>query len=335
MAAPVRPREAGVEARKVLVTDYTWANTDVEAAVLAEVGAELVHAQAGEEDELIDLVHDCEGILTCFKQVTPAVVRAGEQLRVIGRYGIGTDNIAVDVATERGIVVANVPEYCADEVAEHALALMFSLVRGVPRYDRAVRAGDWSLATGLPTRRIAGTTLGIVGHGPIGRALEARARGLGMEVLVHTRTTGIPLLDLAAAADVVSLHVPATRETECLVDRAFLAAMKPSSYLINCSRGALVDHEALLAALRAGEIAGAGLDVFTPEPLAPEHPLLALETVVATPHTAFYSEQSVQALARQAAGNVADVLDGRRPAHVVNPEVLEAGAERGRSAGLR
>ena len=164
---------------RVLVTDYTWADTSIERGVLDEVGAEVVEAPTGDEAELVGLVSDCDAILTCFAQVTPAVVRAGPRLRVIGRYGIGTDNIAVDVATERGIPVTNVPEYCSDEVAEHVLAMILSLVRGLHRYDRAIREGDWSLTTGLPTRRIAGSTLGIVGHGPIGRALERRARASG------------------------------------------------------------------------------------------------------------------------------------------------------------
>ncbi|UGS36168.1 C-terminal binding protein [Capillimicrobium parvum] len=308
---------------RVLVTDYTWADTSVEAAVLDGVAAELVHARTGEEDELVELVGDCDAILTCFKRVSPAVVRAGTRLRVIGRYGVGTDNIAVDVATELGIPVTNVPVYCADEVAEHVIALLFALVRGIPRYDRAIRTGDWSLATGLPTRRIAGTTLGIVGHGAIGQALERRARGLGMEVLVHTRSGGVPLARLLAESDHVSLHVPATAETDRLVDREFLAAMKPTAHLINCARGAVVDHDALAGALRDGTIAGAGLDVFAPEPLPTGHPLLELPNVVATPHTAFYSEESIADLARLAAQNVADVLAGRPPASVVNPEVLD------------
>ena len=308
---------------RVLVTDYTWADTSVEAAVLAKVGARLVHAATGEEDELVELVGDCVGILTCFKRVTPAVLRAGTRLKVVGRYGIGTDNIAVDVATQLGIPVTNVHNYCSDEVAEHVLALLFSLVRGVPRYDRAVRAGDWSLSPGLPTRRIAGMTLGIVGHGPIGRAVEQRARALGMEVLVHTRSGGVPLAELAARSDVVSLHVPATPDTDRMIDAEFLRSMKPTAYLINCARGAVVDQDALVAALTRGTIAGAGLDVFVPEHLVADHPLLALDTVVATPHTAFYSEQSIAELARLAAENVAAVLTGRRPASVVNSEVYE------------
>jgi D-3-phosphoglycerate dehydrogenase len=307
-----------VAEHRVLVTDITWADTHVEAEILAEVGAELVHAATGEERELLALVPECEAVLTCFKQVTPAVVRAGERLRVIARYGIGTDNIAVDVATERGIPVTNVPDYCADEVAEHVVALLFALVRGVARYDAAVRRGDWSLATGLPTQRITGSTLGIIGYGATARALERRAAGLGMRTLVHRRTGGTPLHELLARSDFVSLHVPANGETAGLVDERFLSAMKPTAYLINCARGALVDEAALLRALEANAIAGAGLDVFAEEPLPAGHPLMNSPRVLLTPHTAFYSEQSVAELARLAAQSVADVLMGRRPASVVN-----------------
>jgi D-3-phosphoglycerate dehydrogenase len=213
-------------------------------------------------------------------------------------------------------------------VAEHVIALIFALVRGLHRYDRTVRAGDWSLAPGLPTRRLAGSTLGIIGHGEIGQAVEKRAVGLGLRVLVHTRTDGTPLPDLLAASDYISLHVPATPHTTGLVNGTFLAAMKPSAYLINCARGAVVDHDALVGALRDGTIAGAGLDVFLPEPLPQGHPLLSLENVIVTPHTAFYSEQSLAQLAHSAAANVAAVLSGGRPLSVVNPTVFkDAGTE--------
>jgi D-3-phosphoglycerate dehydrogenase len=251
---------------------------------------------------------------------------------VIGRYGIGTDNIAVDVATELAIPVTNVPAYCVDEVAEHVLSLLLSLVRGVHRYDRAVREGDWSLATGLPTRRIAGSTMGIVGFGRIGRAVAQRARALGMTVIAHARdpeavraagAEPVTLAELAERSDFVSLHCPLTDDTRGLVDAGFLARMKPTAYLLNAARGAIVDQDALADALEAGRLAGAGLDVFVPEQLPAGHRLLRSDRVLATPHTAFYSEESVVDLARLAAENVAAVLDGRRPAATVNPEVLE------------
>src|SRR3954447_10106852 len=198
---------------KVLVTDITWADTTIEEAVLATVGASPVLARTGEEDELVALVRDADAILTCFAHVTPAVVAAGERLRVIGRYGVGTDNIAVDEATRRHIPVTNVPVYCTDEVAEHVLAMLLAHVRGLIPYDRAVRRGDWSLATGLPTRRLAGRTLGIVGFGAIGQELARKARGLDLAVVAHdadaerVRAAGaepVSLFELARRADFVS-----------------------------------------------------------------------------------------------------------------------------------
>jgi D-3-phosphoglycerate dehydrogenase len=163
-----------------------------------------------------------------------------------------------------------------------------------------------------------------VGYGRIGQALATKARAFGIEIVVHDphAPDSLDLLELAARSDFVSLHVPATAETTGLIDAAFLAAMKPTAYLINAARGALVDQDALVAALESGQIAGAGLDVFVPERLPSNHPLLRCERVLATPHTAFYSEESMAQLARLAAENVAAVLDGRRPAAVVNPEVL-------------
>jgi D-3-phosphoglycerate dehydrogenase / 2-oxoglutarate reductase len=256
---------------KVLVTDISWPDTAIEDEVLAAVNASTVLAETGEEDELIELVRDADAILTCFAHVSPAVVAAGERLRVIGRYGVGTDNIAVVEATRRGIPVTNVPVYCTDEVAEHVLAMLLAHVRGLIPYDRAVRRGDWTLATGLPTRRLAGCTLGVIGFGAIGQTLARKARGLELDVIAHdsdetrVRAGGgepVGLLELARRADFVSVHVPLLETTRGLIGRDFLSAMKPSAYLFNAARGALVDHDALLWALQAGEIAGAGIDVF-------------------------------------------------------------------------
>ena len=317
---------------KVLVTDISWPDTAIEDEVLGLVDAKTVLAQTGEEDELVELVRDADAVLTCFAHVSPAVVAAGERLRVIGRYGVGTDNIAVEEATRRGIPVTNVPVYCTDEVTEHVLAMLLAHVRGIVPYDRAVRRGDWSLAAGLPTRRVAGSTLGIVGFGAIGQTLARKARGLDLAVVAHdadearVRDGGaepVGLLELAGRADFVSVHVPLVDATRGLIGREFLGAMKPSAYLFNAARGAIVDHDALLWALEAGEIAGAGIDVFEPERLPADHPLLAQERLLATPHTAFYSDESMRDLARLAAENVAAVLAGREPSSLVNPQILE------------
>ena len=318
----------------VLVTDYTWPSTEPEAAVLARVGARLLVAETGEEDELLELAPRADAILTCFKRVSSAVVRAAPRLQVIGRYGIGVDNIAVAEATRLGIPVTNVPAYCVDEVAEHVLALVLAHERSICRFDAAVRNGDWSLAGGLPIRRVAGRVLGIVGFGRIGQALARKARGLDLELVVHDPTVEpsalavagarhVSLADLAATADIVSIHAPLTPETDGLIGADFLARMKPDAFLVNAARGAIVDKDALTCALLEGRIAGAGLDVFVPERLPPDDPLLSAPGVLVTPHVAFYSEQAVLELEVRAAENVAAILAGRRPASIVNPEVLD------------
>lgn len=317
----------------VLVTDHPWPSVQAEEEVLSRVGGRLVFASSGSEDELAALAADADAILTCFATVGERVVKAGRRLKVVGRYGIGVDNIAVATATELGILVTNTPTYCTDEVAEHALALILALARRVVIFDRAVHAGDWSLGTGQPIHRLRGQVLGIVGLGQIGAALAALARPLGLEILAYhprpdpnsIRAAGaepVTLLGLAERADFVSLHVPLSAETRGLIGESFLRAMKPSAVLVNTARGAVVDQEALTAALREGWIAGAAVDVVTPEHLPMDHPLLALSNLIVTPHVAYYSEESLVDLGRLAAENVAAVLSGQRPASIVNPQVL-------------
>jgi D-3-phosphoglycerate dehydrogenase len=230
-----------------------------------------------------------------------------------------------------------VPAYCLDEVAEHVLGMVFALARRIHVYDRAVRDGDWSLAAGAPIHRIAGRTLGVVGFGKIGRTVAARALGVGMRVVAcdprapdsafaQAGVERAGLLELAARSDFLTLHVPATEETEGLIDSTVLAAMRPTSYLINTARGTVIDQDALVAALQGGRLAGAGLDVFLPERLPADHPLMVSERVLKTPHVAFYSEESLVELAAQAATNVAEVLRGGQPTNTVNPQVYERAA---------
>jgi D-3-phosphoglycerate dehydrogenase len=317
----------------VLVTDHPWPSVAPEETILSSVGARLVFAPTGEESELVRLAGDADAILTCFARVGEAVVRAGTRLQVIGRYGIGVDNIAVAEATALGLLVTNTPSYCTDEVAEHTLALLLALARQVPAFDRAVHRNDWALSAAQPVHRLRGQTLGIVGLGEIGEAVAQRASALGLEVLAHhprrraaeVRATGaepVSMSELAGRSDFVTLHVPLTSDTRGLVDAAFLDAMKRTAYLINTARGGVVDQEALVEALREGRIAGAAVDVVDPERLPADHPLLALPNAIVTPHVAYYSEESLLDLGRLAAENVAAVLTGRRPRSIVNPEVL-------------
>jgi D-3-phosphoglycerate dehydrogenase / 2-oxoglutarate reductase len=317
----------------VLVTDYTWRSTAPEAEVLGEVGAKLLEAKTGSEDELLSLVPQADAILTCFAQVPASVIRAGKKLQVVGRYGIGVDNIAVDEATRLGIPVTNVPAYCLDEVAEHAMALLLACARGVARYHVAVHEGNWSLQSAMPLFRVRGQTLGILGFGKIGQTLAEKARGFAMRIVAHdplmsadvVRRQGVEpvsLDELLAQADFLTIHTPLTSETRGLLNAERLRCMKPTAFVINTARGAIIDQDALLQALQGGWIAGAALDVFVPERMPADHPLLALPNVIATPHVAFYSQESVLELEIKAATNVAAILSGRRPDAIVNPEVL-------------
>jgi D-3-phosphoglycerate dehydrogenase len=323
-----------VSQKTVLVTDRTWSSIEPEVEVLARVGARIVEAESGAEDELLALVEDADAILTCFAKVSAEVIRAGKRLQVVGRYGIGVDNIAVEEATRLGIPVTNVPAYCLDEVAEHALALLFSFARKICLYNAAVHRGDWTLGMGSPIFRIAGRTLGIVGFGKIGQTLARKARGLRLEVLAFDRHLSaaevralgaepVSLQELAERSDFVSVHTPLTPETQGLIGEPILRRMKPTAFVINTARAGIIDQDALLRALEEGSIAGAGIDVFAPERLPPDHPLLTPDNLIATPHVAFYSEESVVELEVLAAENVAAVLSGRRPRALVNPQVLE------------
>ncbi len=318
---------------KVLITDHTWAAVDVERRILAEVGAEVVDAPSGDEAVLVSLARDVVGILTCFAKTTGKVIEAAPDLRIVARYGVGVDNIDVATATRRGIPVTNVPDYCVEEVSDHALALILAAMRKVASYDRAIRAGRWDLKVGRPMHRLRGRTLGIVGLGRIGTRLAEKALALGLRVLANDPGVSparaealgagmVSLTDLLTEADAVSLHVPLTPQTRHLIGAAELARMKAEAILVNTARGDLVDLDALREALAAGRIAGAALDVLPQEPPDPNDPLLRMENVILTPHAAFYSEESLVELQTKAAQEVARCLRGEPLRSVFNPEVL-------------
>ena len=318
---------------RILVTDIAWPSVEPEASVVARIGGELVLAESGSEEELLGLVPAADAILTCWKQVPASVVRAGTRLQVISNYGIGVDNIAVEEATRCGVLVTNVPAFCLDEVSDHAMALILACARKVCHYSSRVRAGDWEVGSGKPLFRVRGKTLGIIGFGKIGQTLVPKARAFGMRVLVYDpyadaetvaahqcEKTGLDAL--LSEADFVTIHAPLSESTQGMIDGARLRQMKSTAFVVNTARGAIIDQDGLVTALERGWIAGAALDVFVPERLPSDHPLLRLPNVIATPHVAFYSEESLLDLQVQAAENVVAVLSGHRPASVVNPEVL-------------
>jgi D-3-phosphoglycerate dehydrogenase len=325
---------------KILITDYQWPSLDIERSILEPLPAELIVAQTGEEQELLRLAPPADAILTCWKQVTARVIDAAPGCRIIVRYGIGLDNIAVDHATRLGIPVTNAPAYCLEEVAEHALALLLSLARRVTRFDRALRSGQYAGVKFDGMRRISGKTLGIVGYGHIGRTLAPKARGLGLSVLVcDPAVKSLPAREgsvvdfdtLLKESDFISVHAPLLPATRGLIGRETLAKIKPGAFLANTSRGPLVDLDAVLEALNDGRLGGCALDVFPIEPPDLKHPLFQHPHFIGTPHSAFYSEESVEDLQHTSAGQVRDCLRGRTPSPIVNPDYAQ---HKPRFAGL-
>lgn len=318
---------------RVVFTDHTFDDLGIEREILAAADAELVDAAASDEP-LADLVTDADGILVMYDEIDADLIRSMDECKVISRTGIGVDNVDIDAATEAGIHVTNVPDYCIPEVADHTLGLALALQRKIVEYDRSVEAGEWDVSAGRPMHRLSEQTWGLVGYGNIARAVGDRVEATGMDRIAfdaflddeEIRENGPEPVDsldeLLGRADVVSVHVPLTNETEHMIGREELEAMQTGAYLINCARGGIVDEDVLAAALDAGEIAGAGLDVLAEEPPGEDHPLLDDPRSIITPHVAFNSEESVVELRQKAARNARDVLVGESPAYSVNGEAL-------------
>lgn len=314
---------------RVLITDRAWPDCSLETSVLASVGAEVSEAPRTDEATLIEFARDADAIGTNWAPVTANVIRAASRCRIVARFGIGLDNISVPTATELQIPVTNVPDYAVSEVSDHALALLLAAARNVAFFHARTKAGEYQLSAGPPMRRLSGSTLGLIGFGNIARALLPKARAIGMRVLAYSRRlddrgTGCPMVsldELLAHSDFVSLHAPLSESTRHLISGPQLARMKPTAWLINTSRGPLIDNAALQDALEANRIGGAALDVFDPEPPDLSDPLYRDERVIVTPHAAFLSEESLREVRTRASQQIAEALAGARPENVVNPEV--------------
>ena len=318
--------------RKVLITDYVWPKLDPEREVLEQGGFQLVVAPDGEEGTLTSLAADVDAIMFCFAQVTEKVLRAAPKCVIAARYGIGVDNVDIPVATELGIVVTNVPDYCIGEVTDHTIAMILALNRRLVPHDAAVKRGGWNRVTlDQPMKRMAGATYGVIGFGRIGRTVGAKAAAMGMTVVAYDplleagqeleNASSVSIAELLAKADFASIHVPLTDETRGMIDKEALAAMKPGAIIVNPARGGLIDEIALAEALASGHIAGAGLDVMASAPPADDHPLLQQENVIITPHTAFFSQSSTLELETRTAHEVVRVVNGERPENFINPGV--------------
>ena len=311
----------------VVITDCDHDTIDPERSVLDGHDVELRRLQCRTPEEVAAQAGDADVLINQYVPITAEVLDALPRCRLVVRYGVGVDNVDVEAAAARGVWVANVPDYGRDEVADHTLALALSVLRGVVALDRSVHEGSWDLEPVRPLRRLSRLTWGVVGCGAIGTAVAGRAAGLGMRVLGYDVAgvrsdppiERVPLEELLSRSDLVSLHAALTRDSHHLIDADALARMRPAAWLVNTARGGLVDSAALLAALDAGALAGAALDVLETEPpddlgwrLA-RHP-----RVVATPHAAWYSEEAFHTLKTEVAREALRVLEGDRPRSPVN-----------------
>jgi D-3-phosphoglycerate dehydrogenase / 2-oxoglutarate reductase len=325
--------------KTVLLTDHPWPDVSVERSIIAAAGFELAAGPAGEAPsatEVAEVVarHDPVAILTCWAPVSAAAVTAPTQLAIVARLGVGLDNIAVAEATARGAWVTNVPDYCVDEVSDHAVGLVLAAYRGITVFDREVRQGRWRPGTAA-LLRLREATVGIIGYGRIGRMTARKLAAFGCRLLVcdpmlreppSAPIEAVELSVLQASADVIILHLPLTSTTYHLVDDAFVARLGRRPLLVNVSRGGLVDNAALRRGLTARRLAGAALDVVEGEPDVPPE-LLARDDVIITPHVAFSSISSVLELRRRACEEVVRVLRGEFPRYPCN-DPQSAGATR-------
>jgi len=309
----------------------------IERQVLADAGADLICAGVLDPEEIIAAAHDADALLADNAEVPRHVIEGLDRCRVIAVYGIGFNHVDVQAATEHGILVTNTPAFCVEEVSNHALLLLLACAKKLIRLDQGMRRGCWPdnrflESTLSPVGSVYGQRLGLVGFGSIAREVARKAKVFGLHVSACTRhldsslfaesgVEPLPLRALLEQSDYVSLHVPLNDHTRDLIGADDLRRMKVTAFLINTARGAVVDQEALVRALQERWIAGAGLDVFRPEPLPSDSPLLEMDNVVLTPHVASYSDAAFARMRRRVAEEVSLALRGEWPTAVVNPEV--------------
>ena len=321
---------------KVVITDLGYPSYQVEKDQLAGVDVELVLADCCTQAEVGQACKDADGVITRLAPVGAQAIGMMEKCRIISRYGVGVDNVDVPAATAKKIIVANVCNYCNEEVSDHALALLMACVRKISIRDRQVRAGMWDIGAKDPVYSTAEKILGLIGYGQIARTFHRKVSGLALgQVLVYdpfvpaeqihkAGAKSVELIQLLEQSDYISIHAPLTESTHHLIGAQQFNAMKDTAILINTSRGPLVDPDALYQALKTGKINSAGIDVHDPEPPKADCKLFELDNIVLTDHAGWYSQESQLRLQGSAARNVAMVLAGKPPLFCVNPEVLSS-----------
>lgn len=318
---------------KVYVTDYEYATLEPEKRELNKIGAIMIPKQCKTEEDVIRECKDASGLIDQYAPITRKVMESLPDLKVVGRYGVGVNTIDVDAATELGIQVLNVPDYCMDEVSNQAISLMLVCHRKLNILNSQVHHNGWDYKIAKPIHRLQGQTLGLLGFGRIPKMVAQKAKAFGLNIIAYDpyvtpevglqyNVTILPLKDVLQKADIISVHVPLTKDTENLLNEQTLSWMKPEAIVINTSRGPLIDEKALYHALKDKKLGYAGLDVTVQEPIQKDNPLLTLDNVIITPHVAWYSEEAELELKTKVAQGVADVLSGKNAKYLVNRDVL-------------
>ncbi|MEW6357604.1 MAG: C-terminal binding protein [Planctomycetota bacterium] len=325
---------------KAVATDNDKFPINVEAEILEEMGVEVVRAVCRTEQEIIAACRDADVILNVAAQMTRSVIEKLEKCRVIIRYGVGLDNVDVPACTEHGIIVAHVPDFCWDEVADTAMSHILAVTRKVVKTTNDIRSGVWNRNLVKPIHKYRGSRLGLVSFGNIARAVAKRAKAFGFEVVAYdpyltdavfraNDVESVGFEELLTTSDIISVHSPLTDETRGMFGEAEFRKMKKTAYFINTGRGPVVQNAALYKALKEGWIAGAGLDVMEVEPAPKDEPLLTLENITLTPHYASYTEEAYHELQVKVGRQAAQVLRGEWPTYFANPQVKEKYLSRG------
>jgi D-3-phosphoglycerate dehydrogenase len=312
----------------IAVTDSVFPSLDPAMKALARVDPEMRMSKSTGAEDILAVARDADAILVTYAKLPADLLTQLTRCKAIGRFGLGVDNIDVPAAAARGIVVTYVPDYCMQEVSDHAMALLLALARKVPFSNKLVQAGRWEMPAVAPLRRLEGQVLGLIGFGNIPRAVAPKAKAFGLKVVAHdpyaakdvfvaAGVESVSFDDLLARSDFISVHAPLLPATRGLVNAAAFAKMKKGALIVNTARGPLIDEPALIAALDSGHLGGAALDVVMAEPLAKDSPLIGRDNVILTPHTAFYSVEALEELQTKCASDVARVLSGEKPVYPV------------------
>lgn len=312
----------------IVCTDSPFPSLDLAKAALKRVDAEVVMAKSPSAEDIVAAAREADGILVTYAKLPGDLLRQLKRCKVIGRFGLGVDNIDVPAAKELGITVTYVPDYCLREVSDHAMAMLLSLARKIPLSNKLVQSGRWEMPAVVPLRRLEGQVLGLVGLGGIPRSMVPKAQSFGFKVIANDpflpkevfaslNVESVSLDELFARADAISVHAPLMPATRGLLNTAAFAKMKKGVLIVNTARGPLIDEAALLAALDSGQVSGAALDVVTTEPLPKDSPLIGRDNVILTPHTGFYSIEALEELQTKCATDVAHVLSGEKPVYPV------------------